>query len=167
MNYSGRLFLLFSQSVILKMRTLWSAAQVATVYLFESGSENLSLNLILRTESEWPKGALTTTTLFQVASASSMFQTMSWPVSNPINMLYSVASSLLLGKKLIAVVLAAALTGSSLYTVPILSSSSEEGPCQTLTAFYFSREPVAKILSSCDHEIPQIILEWASLTFFS
>ena len=46
-----------------------------------------------------------------------------------------------------------------------ISSSLSLMPSQTLTPNGFSRDPVAKSWSSCDQEMPQIILEWASFSF--
>ena len=48
-------------------------------------------------------------------------------------------------------------------------SDSEEvqSPFQTLMDLCFSLEADAKSVSSCDHETPQMILEWASFSFLT
>ena len=94
---------------------------------------------------------------------SPSFHTMRAPVSRPI-IKWRVFPKLE-GKKLIAVLADAVFAGSSLCKLPI--SPSESDPCQIFTAFCFSLEQVAKSLSSCDHEIPQMILEWASFIFLT
>ena len=86
--------------------------------------------------------------------ASSVYvQIIRLPDSRPTSKLY-LPDLLDFGKKLKAVVLATALSGSSLAKVPAFSL---DGPCQTFTAICFSLEPVAKNRSSCDQETPQII----------